>query len=242
MSEKYLNLADKFYNALNQKNNSIALSTMWIVFFDYPPIMGGAGSAGGYSSANQVKDIKAREVLDNVFPKGKSWDNWERGAGTVRSYIRNDGVLYASQVVVPGDNYNTQRYGDYSMGWQKGLIGAGRGQFQNLTITFYETNASITDFVLRPWSILVGHNSLKISTVKSKVHVVPLLKAAGGYNLPRKVFSFYNCWPSRVGSETYAHTPESVISRSVNFEYDYYSVTNVYPNSHNTPNNAGRSF
>ena len=244
MSADFVNLATKFYNLLNRTNNSIALSTTWVVFFDFPAIFGPQGSnTGGYSVTNQVADIKLRDVIKPVFGGGNSWDGIEAGRSSVKFPLHGGAVLYASKVTVPGDSYGATRYGDYQMGWQKGFIGSGRRDFMPLTIDFYETQASITDFVIRPWAVMVGHNSLKISTVKTVIHVVPLFKNVGAKtNIPRKVFSFHNCWPEMIGPEDYSHAPENVISRSVNFQYDYYSVTNVRPGAHDVSNPAYSSL
>lgn len=240
MSGEYVNLAEKFYNMLSKSNNSIALSTMWVVFFEFPAIFGGRadGTAGSYSMVNQAPDIKTRDVIRSVFGGGKSWDGLQDGQSSVKHGIGNGAVLYASKVTVPGDSYGATRYGNYQSGWQKGFIGSGRRDFVPLAIDFYETQASITDFVIRPWAIMVGHNSLKISRVKSTINVVPLFKNFNYSNIPRKVFTFHNCWPEMIGPEDYSHAPENVMSRSVNFQYDYYSVTNIKPGMHNAANPA----
>lgn len=233
---EYINAAQDFYKVISESNNTIARSTSWLVFFELPDILTGKrDSTKGYSLANQKEPTL---LVENNHPAytGRTWE--VRNAQEIASkykWLLTHGCMYASKVQIPGENYGTERLGQFVTGYQRGLAGKGRAEFQHLSIDFMETNASFTDFVLRPWAILVGHNSLKISTAKTTIHVVPLQKTFGdatdprgpivtANNKPRKVFSYFNCWPQFIGPETYTHLPDQLITRTVNFAFDWYSV------------------
>ena len=225
MSLEYINIAQDFYHNISESNNTLAHSTAWIVFFELPKILTGAAS-GGYAAANQKLPVSQVENYQDVYG-GKSWEL--RGVQKIAAkskWMMHHGCMYASKVQIPSENYGTERLGTFVTGYQRGLAGKGRQEFPHLAIDFMETNASFTDTILRPWAILVGHNSLKISSVKTTLHVVPLQKklTGGGNNKARKVFSYFNCWPQFIGTETYSHAPDTLITRSVNFAFDWYSV------------------
>lgn len=221
----FINLANRFYNILHR--NSIAQSTLWIIHFDLPKIMGETSNNGNneYANANQVTDIKHREPVLN-----RGWNGIGPDGVFDENSIKN-GILFASRVTIPPDSYGASRDGDFSTGFQKGIYGTGRENFQDLTIEFYEMNNSLTDLILRPWNILVAHNSLKISSVKTTIHVLPLRKIGKKWgNVGRKQFIFYNAWPKSISQEQYSHDPDRIITRPVYFAYDYYTI-NAWENN-----------
>jgi len=232
-----------FYHLLAKENNSIASKCHWAIFFDLPGVMGGAGAPGAYAASNQVlySQITSREnrgAGGDVITGAAPWQNIQNVKEIVfNNLIKKYGWLYASSVTVPGDKYGIQTLGEFSIGFAKGNIGTGRGQFTNLSIDFYDTQASVTDYILRPWMILLAHNGLKIATAKSKIHVLPLMKKSGKVldNVPRKIFTYFNCYPTTIGEERLDHQDGSPTTKSVTFTYDWYSVTNVAENAFKTP-------
>lgn len=172
---EYVNIAQDFYKNISESNNTIAHSTAWIVFFELPKILTG-GAQGAYAVANQKSPILSVENNQPVYT-GRSWELRNVQEIAARdAWLNRHGCMYASRVQIPGENYGTERMGNFVTGYQRGLVGKGRADFPHVAIDFMETNASFTDTVLRPWAILVGHNSLKISSVKTVLHVVPLQK------------------------------------------------------------------
>lgn len=229
----------QFYKLLYDKKNSLAFSSSWAVFFDLPSAMGGGGGGGGYSTANQITNIMDLENQSGEVITGKKpWEGLEDVKdiifnGTIKTY----GWLYANRVIAPGDQYGMANHGQFALGLPKGNIATGRRMFTNVTVDFYDTNASVADYILRPWNVLVAHNGLKISTVKSTLHILPLMKQGNmNGNYPRKVFSYFNCWPTSVGDETLDHSPDRPIVKTASFAYDWYSVTNIADNLTGEPN------
>ena len=232
----------EFYKLLSNKNNSIALPTSWAIFFALPGVLTGENSGNAYSNENRVTlaNITSRENKSNVILGENAWGNLPSVVNTIYgSEVKKWGWMYAARVNIPGDGYDVAPApGDFSVGFPKGNIGRGRTTFQKLSIDFYDTNASVTDYILRPWSILMAHNSLKIADAKSIIHILPLMRtfeSAGG-NAPRKIFSFFNCWPSSIGNETLSHESNAPIIKSTQFTYDWYSVTNISDDYFNEPN------
>lgn len=248
MANDFTNLIHEFYKIISAKNISqMVLPTSWVVFFELPTIFpGGRASAGGYSAANRVdvSRIKEREPDGVVHAGGTSWNEIAAMIPRITESIQAKkwGWLPASQVTIPGDGYNIVGKGDFSVGWGKGHIGTGRAPWQPLVIDFYELNGSIIDYILRPWLVMAAHNSLKIADAKSSIHILPLMKQLypGRENVPRKIHSFFNCFPSTIGGETLQHSNGGMTTKNASFSYDYYSVSKPVDDFFNSPNPAAK--
>ena len=77
-----------------------------------------------------------------------------------------------------------------------------------LTLEFLETNTSFVDLVIRPWSILTSHYGLTARSsedanenIKTNIMILEYTRSYQGVSsIPRKIWSFYDCAPVKVGA------------------------------------------
>lgn len=130
----------------------------------------------------------------------------------------------------------------------------GRRSPLELTIQFRETNFSFGDFIIRPWIIMASHYGLVArdtqdrdqlaKNIKTNVHISLFAKGSPRkvYNdqsqidpegepdapkvIMRKKFSFYNCVPTRMGTQDHSYEPTAeMYMHTVQFAYSHYTVT-----------------
>jgi len=146
------------------------------------------------------------------------------------------GCIFAQGVGLPGETIAIEHAG-ITEGSRRGFINApivnGRADFEPLQISFLETTQSLVDGVLRPWSILVGHEGLiargKDKSIKATINVYQLARAGelGGAHTPniiRKMWTFTGCVPVTVSSEELSYTGGDYGKRQVFFVYNNYTV------------------
>lgn len=239
MSDDLINRPFNFYDALGKSDlpeYAHALKPLWLVSFEMPEIMMGTtiggirtspNFSGGYSKTNTKEgNLMNTQNAGNAFG-GYAWegiDDYNATMATTHQWMYASGNLYAHKISIPGDSYSVNRKGvdGNGRGEAAGLIGGGRGAFENLIIEFFETNVSFTEAVIRPWIMHVAANSIKLNTVKTTIHVA-MLAIKDGTNQIRKAYSFHDCFPVQIGSENYDQE-NGLIYRSTQFAYNWYSV------------------
>ncbi len=215
MSNSYPNEAfiKNFYERIVLgKENFPALKPFWFVEFEIPTILDGVYNNFKANSNYLVTDPILWEInnsydfnLDNVY---------------------NNKVKYLIQgITVPGDGLEN----DYSStpvnsSYIKGRIGNGRKNFDQVTISFMENNASIIDFLIRPWITMVSYLSLKHSGIKTNLHVTQLQKDENGFKV-RKVYNFFKAVPVSVDDEDYTYeAPNAIITRVSKWVFNSYNM------------------
>jgi len=241
-----------FWEALNigTPYTQMALKPLWFVSFRLPDILnigtgddgrlGAEVDIGEYTILNEKRALLGD--LDNngaAFGPTDAWDGTEPDRinyirTTDSKWIYNNGNMFVSDVIVPGDSYlvSRKKIDNYGRGEVAGLIGGGRGDFEPLSIKFFETNSSFVETVIRPWLIYTAHNGLKIQSVKTNIYVVLLGFNINEINNPteyyiRKSYTFHGAFPQTVGTESYDHI-DGLMVRDVQFGYNWYSTQGWY--------------
>jgi hypothetical protein len=219
-----------YLDVLSNWSTTIALESQWFVSFNFGSVASTTGllksnisdtlrnlEAG---SSDTYWDIKPSILNDLLAPKNQD---------TPSSLI---GCVFVREVKLVGERIKAGNEGlDYG-GYQAPATTSGRQAYEKLRITFLETNSSFIDFVLRPWSILVGYYGLVARPDNSsKIVKCPYIDiiniAKTGPKTPsikRKITRFHNVAPISVTGLTNTYASEAIQTSSVEFVYDYYSV------------------
>ena len=194
-----------FYKVILTTANSVPIQSLWVAFF-----------------ANPV-DLN-RAIQTGMYENGYSWFSLAAGAA-VNSAQGGFGALFANSVTIPGDGMNVTKIGPEGSGLIKGNISSGRQDMGHVTLSFLDTNMSFCDYNIRPWAIYASHRSLKDPAVKTTLTVMQLAKT--GYNkplLPRAIWTFWDACPVNISSQEWNYGGDNVVSRQVEFAYNYYSL------------------
>jgi len=192
-----------FYNVILTSANSIPVQSLWVAFFVTPWNLNRAKMAGRYENGNGYYTLIPGAVVN-----------------TGHSVV---GALFANSVTIPGDGMNVSKSGSENSGLLKGNISSGRKDMENLTISFLDTNMSFTDYNIRPWTIYASHKSLKDPSVKTTIVIIQLAKAGVKKALlPRAIWTFHDACPVSIASEEWNYGGDNVVSRQVEFAYNYY--------------------
>jgi len=155
--------------------------------------------------------------------------------GSIQTLTEN-GFYFATEITDAGENLGVSKVGPSTDSKVYGnLLSApvitGRANLKELTVGFIETNASIADFIIRPWLIAVSTYGLfarpanSPQNVKTDFEVIHIDSFARNNNLPRKKVIYKNCVPLSVGNSAYKYA-ESVNTRivSTTWAYESYQV------------------
>lgn len=206
-------LPEKFYNSLINTTNSLALNQLWLVRFD----------------PNQLLSILS---YINKNLQGFEGNKWEFNKGALRSledsWFAGNYYLMAQGVNFPGDGISVSRQGLNMSGTLRGPVMENRNELPIVTVTFLETNQSITDFFFRPWIIMAGHRGLKDPKLRIDGELVCFQKGGLGALVLNKTFSLNRMIPINTNDEEYNYSGSKVIMRPVQFVYNRYAVNDGF--------------
>lgn len=150
-------------------------------------------------------------------------------------YQKVKGCLFAQAVQIPGESNQVNPEGLQQSGYIRSVTGGGRDAFQNLQITFLETNISFVDNVIRPWVIATAHLGMIARSGDSNYRCNLSVYKLGSINasiddntstpyLAQK-YTFFGVCPISVESEEYNYTQTtSPVNRNATFIYHYYTL------------------
>ena len=185
-------------------------------------------------------------ILQGLERTGGDYKNFniDRARGLLASFPfqRVNGCLFAQSVQRPQENMGIQK-ASVTMGGQRGflpgIVNNGRSTNNTMNIDFLETNASFTDFVIRPWLIASEHfgfvarekdttTSRDIRNVKSTLYVMEYSRTFQNVSMiPKKVWTFFNCAPINVNSKSLNYTePTTAPIMTTQWTYTNYAVAN----------------
>lgn len=198
-----------FYNSFLTLANSLPLNNLWVAYIvnipaHVPMIAQSYESKWG--------------VVEPEFTKVKTMADDPKG------------LLIAQGVKIIGDGFGTERMGYKNTGYIQGVVGMGRNPFEVLSISFMENNVSFVDYVLRPWSIAVAHNSLKDSSLKTNIIVWHLSKMGANKDLARRKVTVYeDCAPINIDTCEYNYTGTGDVlkQRNVQFVFNKYHMESI---------------
>ena len=173
--------------------------------------------------------VKALWGVEFTAPNVSEISSYESGwsVGNITSPKQGYVMALAQGVSIPGEGFNAIRSGPENITGIRGVLGNGRKEFDNLGITFLETNKSFTDLVMRPWAALAGYKGMAMGWDLKKDITVRFFDVAdfSGSGGARKTFVFKNCVPVNIASENYAYTAGRELSLlQVDFVYTNYTV------------------
>ena len=223
-----------FLKHLENWHTSIPMRTQWIVFIeDYPAVL----------------RMSLLQALERMEGNPRNNNNEEAVEALLKDPLqRVQGCVLAQGVNIPDlqqlQTSSNKVFNDKQRGFIPGRISEGMNSYQNLTIQFRETITSFVDFVIRPWTIFSGHfgfvarkpvsivgpgqailkNPKDMSTT---IRIFQYAKTLAGISqVPRKIYSFYNCFPVSIGNRNLTYDTESMDLNDTQWVYSNYTVSN----------------
>ena len=225
-----ISFRDYFLTTMESWITTLPLRTQYIAFFDTFPI------------AINTNLIQSLELTD----AGKKDFNIDEAKSLLTAYPFQGvvGCIFLQGADIPSENLAAGSAKiDNNRGFIQGSILEGRDAFVSnpLTLQFRETNTSFTDFIMRPWLILASHlgygarpgdtgGNKDPLNIKCNITIVQYGKTFQNISqIPRKVWTFYNCVPLNLSNRNLTYDKEAMEAYDVSFLYDYYGVhDNLY--------------
>jgi hypothetical protein len=142
------------------------------------------------------------------------------------------GCVFCKQIQMVGEKVSASNQQLKYGGYQAPVTSNGRNSYTSFSASFYESNASFLDFIIRPWIISVGYNGLVARSQNSnknvKCNLVDVIfLAKTGYLSPmaiRKIYRFYNVVPTSLIDDRYSYMKSALQITTVNFAFDGYTL------------------
>lgn len=143
------------------------------------------------------------------------------------AHIDDTFLVIAQAGSVPGDQIKVQRSPILNAGYLGGITGGGRGEPDNVRISFFETVQSFVDFVIRPWMLMAGHKSLKDRRLRHNITIVEWYRDPKTQTIirPKQRTTLVGAVPVSIQVEELNYTSQEVIYRQVDFRYDSYYIS-----------------
>jgi hypothetical protein len=219
---------DYFLFQLQSWVSAFPLQSQWIALIERFPAALNTNILQGLERVDGGKsgfDINAAKTILTSYP-----------------YQRVSGCLFCNGATIPGESFNVASASvPNNRGFVPGVVAGDRKSYADspLVLNFFETNTSFIDFILRPWVILGSHygfvareddtpNSISKFNVKTNITLLFFTRTYQNISMvPRKVFKFFNCVPTSIGTQQYGYEePTNTQSYGVNFAYTNYTISN----------------
>ena len=226
-------------NFLSKPASALPKGSQWVLVFE-GPFQDGSTSERDF---NEVLPVPAIRLASNYEPR--NWDTEAAISTTLtKDYQETKGCLFVQAVSIPGETNVANPEGLQQSGYIRTFVGGGRDPFQNLQISFLETNVSFVDNVIRPWVVATAHLGL-IARTGAKNYRCNISVYKLGVITPAETpfvlmkYTFYGVCPISVTGEEYNYTQVSTaINREAVFIYHYYTVESSAGNLAAINNNA----
>lgn len=215
---------DYFLLQMESWLTAVPLKTQWLVLIQgYPPGL----------TTEVIQQLERTEGNSQNF-------NINTAGAVLKSFPLNKvvGCIFAQGVGIPENESNTGTFTENNLGrgFLNGLVSTGRTNYDGgLTINFMETNTSFVDFVIRPWVMLTNHYGY-VARPPGEVNkevgtTITVLQYTRSYQklsmIPRKIWTFYNCYPTSVGSRELVYEGEAMDTFPVVWKYSNYGIQNT---------------
>ena len=192
---------DYFLLQLQSWLTTIPLQTQWIAVIDSFPYSLRSSILQGLErndGARRGYDIDQAKTLLTSFP-----------------FQKVIGCVFAQGAQVPGERCVVSDIGvENNRGFIPGIISETRAgySYNPLQLKFLETNTSFIDFIMRPWIMLASHygqvaypgdrpGQKSFFNVKTNITLLCYTRSYQNVSqIPRKVFTFYNCVPTLINN------------------------------------------
>ena len=214
---------DFFLSQMESWFSAVPLRTQWMLLIQ------------GYPALLQTQVVHSLERYEG------NYNNFDisQAVSILKSYPLNRviGCVFAQGINIPsGQTLDTQKdkiFGDKQRGFIPGQISTGKNTFENLTIQFRETNTSFVDFVVRPWSMLSSHFGFvarepgDLRDMKTNITILQYTRSYQKISqIPRKIWTFYNCYPVSVDNKNLTYDAEAMDIHSTQWAFSNYAVQN----------------
>jgi hypothetical protein len=225
-------------NFLSRPASALPKGAQWILVFEgaFSPNLG----TPDYPEVLPVRAIKKGIRLEpRKFNIDEAIDTT-----LIKDYQQTKGCLFAQAVQLPGDSYVANPEGIQMNGFIRSFIGGGRNAFENLSISFLETNVSFVDNVIRPWVVATSHLGMIARSGYDNYRCNISIYKLGIQSITEtphvlQKFIFYGACPISVTGEEYNYTQTtSPVNREATFVYHYYSTESAQENLSITNNSA----
>tara|TARA_R100000152_G_C6781225_1_gene215272 strand:- start:2656 stop:3534 length:879 start_codon:yes stop_codon:yes gene_type:complete len=214
---------DYFLSQMESWFTTVPMRTQWMVLIQsYPTLL----------TTSVLQNLERTEGNFNNF-------NISQAVSILKSYPLNKvvGCLFAQGVNIPQlENLEVGRdkiFNQQQRGFIPGVVSNGRQPFGDLTIQFRETNTSFVDFVVRPWTILSEHFGMvarppgDLRNVSTTIKVLQFTRTYQEISqIPRKIWTFYNCMPTSVNPKNLTYDQESMEIEDTTWAFSNYAVEN----------------
>jgi hypothetical protein len=225
INSKRVSVHSEFWAALTKDSNSLALSQLWVCAINNTTLRNIALKIENELPLYEAGTWRTFGVLDTVLHNSNFTQAPQPGG------VANDVYLWTQGASFIADGINTSRAGSEHVGAIKGLITDSRLDLNATNITFLESNVSFVDGILRPWSVLVGHRSLKDPDLRCDIELYCLQKWTLNEPLrARKSMVLRNAVPINIDAEEYNYSGDKLIQRQVQFAFDRYEMS-IYPDT-----------
>lgn len=214
---------DFFLSQMESWFSAVPLRTQWMLLIQ------------GYPALLQTQVVHSLERYEG------NYNNFDisQAVSILKSYPLNRviGCVFAQGINIPsGQTLDTQKdkiFGDKQRGFLPGQISTGKNAFDNLTIQFRETNTSFVDFVVRPWSMLSSHFGFvarepgDLRDMKTNITILQYTRSYQKISqIPRKIWTFYNCYPVSVDNKNLTYDAEAMDIHSTQWAFSNYAIQN----------------
>lgn len=214
-----------YLDILSQWSTNVALQELWYIYFNLSSVGALKGDLGAAVRAYDSGDPNQWKI-DNAVVSNLVKSEYQMSTENLV------GCVFAHEITLPGEKINASNEGVNYGAYLGPATSSTREPYSPLDVVFYESNASFLDFVIRPWTLLVGYNGLvarqpgSAKNVKCDYAYAALLaKTGAGSPLAiRKAFTFNNICPITAPDLTQSYADSGKMEKSVSFVYDSYSV------------------
>lgn len=210
----------RFLTTLMSNSDSLALSELWLCTISINSLRNiGDKILGQIGLYEDLTWSPRQDAINSAVLHPKNFANLTPLIGDTSVYMFARGITFIS------DGLQADRVGSNQVGALKGLTINGRLDMNAANITFLESNISFVDGFIRPWSVLVGHRSLKDGSLRCDIGLHSLEKWDLYEPLRvRKSMILKNAVPSNVDQEEMNYTGGNVMNRNVQFVFDRYQL------------------
>ena len=205
-----------FLNAvLSTPAGALPKGPLWVIVFDF--------------DNNILNTIKSVKDYEPTMPE--PW-SIEEALNTVTSqrYQQEKGCMFAQTVSLPGEQFLYGREGPQYNSYIRGGVGQGRVDFESVQINFLNTNVNFVDNVIRPWAVMTGHLGMIARPPEKKYRCNLTVYKLGVDRVDRppfiaQQFNFWGVCPIGVGNEELTYSDNSLITKSAEFVYHWYTTS-----------------
>lgn len=218
-----ISVRDYFLSQMESWFTTIPMRTQWMVLIE------------GYPELLQTSVLHNLERIEGNFNNF----NISQAVSILKSYPLNKvaGCIFAQGADIPQlevlETGRDKVFNQQQRGFIPGVISNGRSPFTDLTLQFRETNTSFVDFVVRPWTILAEHFGMIARPPGDKRNVgatIKILQFTRTYQnisqIPRKIWTFYNCMPTSVGNTNLTYDQEMMDIANTTWAFSNYTIEN----------------